>query len=316
MILSQQRLTPTHHRSTYPAISPTKPSLSQTGKTILITGGGGGIGFDIARSFTKASASRIIIVGRRGGFLDAAVTKLRDEFGANGPTEFIARQGDISDDESMAALWDHLHAQNILVHVLVLNAAQFTPVVPDTLSLSKNELMEAFNTNVGSNFYMSTRFVQQPLRSPAGQEQQKLFLVNVSSCQIHMYPSPTTNAYAATKTAFTALLGRIADERKVEDVQIVSYHPGAQYSEIVSNHMSRDSLDWDEMSLAADYAVWAASPEASWLHGRYVYAHWDVDEFKNLVNELDSDVGKLFKSEKGYLKAGIIGLGSVSYGEP
>ncbi|KIK66762.1 hypothetical protein GYMLUDRAFT_218209 [Collybiopsis luxurians FD-317 M1] len=288
-----------HHRATYPAISPTKPSLSQAGKTVLITGGGGGIGFNIARSFAKASASRIIIVGRRGRLLDEAVIKLREEFKVG--TEFIARQTDIGDDASVTALWDFLHSQNIVVHVLVLNAAQVAPVGTDTLSMSKEELMTAFGVNVGGNFFMSAKFVQQRLRY-AGQQ---LNLINVSTAGIHMDDTPLFNPYTSSKAAFAALIGRIANERSVEDVQIISFHPGLLYSEGVSKTYDQDAFEWDEMDLPADFSVWAASPEASWLHGRFVWAHWDVDELKS-----NPEVLKRLEGEKGFLKVSVQGLTS------
>jgi len=300
--MSLSKLTPTYHKDTYPSISPTKPSLTQAGKTILITGGGGGLGFEIARSFAKAGASRIIIIGRRAGLLDEALVKLNQEFRGN-TTEFIARQADIASNASISSLWEFLHSQNILVHVLVLNAAHFYPNSPDTLSLKQEEIMEAFNVNVGGNFLMSATFVKQTLR-PTGL---KLYLLNVSTGGVHMYPSGSQNTYYTSKSAFTAMLGRIADERSVDDVQILSFHPGLLYSEPAAAMLDREAFNWDEFALPADFSVWAASPEASWLHGRFVWAHWDVDELK-----ADRELSKLLEEESGYLKVGIRGLNTVT----
>ncbi|KAE9401800.1 short-chain dehydrogenase/reductase [Gymnopus androsaceus JB14] len=291
------KLAPTYHRDTYPSISPTKPSLTQTGKTILITGGGDGIGLEIARSFAKARASRIIIVGRRAGLLDEAVRKLRDEFQSGG-TEFMAHQTDIGSDTSISSLWEFLHSQNILVHVIVFNATHMIPNPPDTLSTAKNELMDAFNVNVGGNFVMAANFVKQALR-PAGTQ---LFLVNISTLAIHT-TVPTMASYGVSKAAFTGLLGRIANDCPAEDVQIISFHPGALYSEGASKILDKDTLDWDEFALPADFSVWAASPEAAWLHGRFVWAHWDVDELRS-----DPEVLKRLEEEKGYLMVGVQGL--------
>ncbi|KAJ4484994.1 short-chain dehydrogenase/reductase [Lentinula edodes] len=293
-------LTSTFHHDTYPAISSSNPSFSQAGKTVLITGGGSGIGFEIVRSFAKATASRIIIVGRRIAVLDDAVAKLHGEFPN---TEFIARQGDISDEASAASVWDHLNAHDILVHVLVLNAMHLYPMGPDTLKMARKDVMEAFNTNVGGNFTMTAKFVNQPLR-PVGE---KLNLVNVSTAGIQMNPAPNQNPYVTSKAAFTALLGRIADEHPVEDVQIISFHPGVLYSETVAKHIDRDLFDWDEMALPADFAVWSASPEAAWLHGRFVWAHWDVDELK-----ADNEIRKRLEQETGFLKVGVQGLTEIS----
>ncbi|KAJ3982295.1 short-chain dehydrogenase/reductase [Lentinula detonsa] len=302
MSRSPQDFTKTHHHDTYPAISPKKPTLSQAGRSVLITGGGGGIGFEIARSFAKAGASRVIIVGRRSSVLDAAAVKLREEF-KDSSTEFIARQGDIGDDASVSSLWDFLHSQNIFVRVLVLNAAHVTPWGPDTLKMDKRELMEGFDVNVGGNFVMMVKFVNQPLR-PTGQQ---LNLIYVSTAGIQMIPAPNQTPYTTSKAAITALVGRIADEHPVEDIQIISYHPGVLYSEGASKFVDKSLLKWDEMALPADYAVWAASPEASWLHGKFVWAHWDVDELK-----ADKDISKLMEQDKGFLRVAVQGLTEVS----
>ncbi|KAJ3972941.1 short-chain dehydrogenase/reductase [Lentinula raphanica] len=301
MSFNSLTITKTYHRDTYAAISPTKPSLSQVGKTVLITGGGSGIGFEIARSFAKARASRIIIVGRRAAVVDSAATKLRDEFN-DSATEFIPRQGDIGDDSSVAALWDYLKSQNILVDVLILNAAYLFPMAPDTLHMDKAEVMKAFDVNVGGNLLMSSKFVDQSLRPKCHQ----LHLVNVSTGAIHMNPAPTQNPYATSKAAFAALLGRIADEHPVEDVQILSFHPGVLYSESASLYFDKNLFKWDEMALPADYAVWAASPEASWLHGRFVWAHWDVEELKSDKKFMDR-----LTTESGFLKVAVQGLTEV-----
>jgi NAD(P)-dependent dehydrogenase (short-subunit alcohol dehydrogenase family) len=53
------------HRTTYPAISPKRPELVAKGKTIVITGGGTGIGAETALYFAKAGAACVAILGRR-----------------------------------------------------------------------------------------------------------------------------------------------------------------------------------------------------------------------------------------------------------
>jgi NADPH:quinone reductase-like Zn-dependent oxidoreductase len=57
--------TSTWHTKTYQSISPTRPELSAKGKTVVVTGGGTGIGAETARYFAEAGASRIAIFGRR-----------------------------------------------------------------------------------------------------------------------------------------------------------------------------------------------------------------------------------------------------------
>lgn len=40
------------------------------------------------------------------------------------------------------------------------------------------------------------------------------------------------------------------------------------------------------VALSGDFVTWAVSPEARFLHGRFVWANWDVDELKNMAPQL------------------------------
>jgi hypothetical protein len=42
------------------------------------------------------------------------------------------------------------------------------------------------------------------------------------------------------------------------------------------------------VSLPANFNVWLASPEATFLKGKYLWANWDVDELKARAKELES----------------------------
>lgn len=69
------------------------------------------------------------------------------------------------------------------------------------------------------------------------------------------------------------------------------------------------------VSLGADFTVWAASPEAEFLgSGRFIWAHWDVDELKEIfakvakgeIEDGMSILGGMFEVNKKF-KLGIVG---------
>jgi NAD(P)-dependent dehydrogenase (short-subunit alcohol dehydrogenase family) len=153
--------TTTVHRDTYAAILPTRPELSQRGKTVFITGGATGIGKTIAKNFVLASAATVIIVGRRVEKLKEAVTELEQLAKENNrPTKIIANILDVSNLEKVNGFWDELATNGTNVDILVLNAAKFTE--PQSLiELGVEEVWSQFETNVKGPLLFTERFYKQ-----------------------------------------------------------------------------------------------------------------------------------------------------------
>lgn len=151
----------TFHVKTYPAISPLREGLSQAGRTILITGGGGGIGFQIARSFIKASSARVIVIGRRKDVISNAVSELVAEAKELGsPTKVAGHAVDVADPQAVAKLWKSLTDDGIHIDVLVLNAAVAGPENP-ILEVDIDAVWKTFDINVKSLLDFAQRFHKQ-----------------------------------------------------------------------------------------------------------------------------------------------------------
>lgn len=154
------------HREPYPTVSTSRPELKQTGKSVLITGGATGVGFAIARSFLKAEASNIIIIGRREAVLEAARTELIElSTSLNLKTNIIIRQCDHTDRTAVRGLWAEIQNLGIFVDVLVLNAASFSKQEP-ILKLGADEVWSAFEANVYGPLLMVDGFNKQPGNKP------------------------------------------------------------------------------------------------------------------------------------------------------
>ncbi|KAL9948843.1 hypothetical protein D7B24_006559 [Verticillium nonalfalfae] len=285
----------TIHKTTYPTISVTRPELSQAGKTILVTGGSAGIGQGIVRSYAEASASRIIVTGRRRGTLEKSTSELAAEFPK---TEFMARVSDVSSLEDTAALWSGLAAQDITVDVLVLNAAaQGGPGA--LISFSLDTVWADYVTNVRSQLDFVQRF-----RAQKGFEDKRKYLVFITTAVIHTPGiDKVMPSYYLTKQASHSLVQTLADASNPKLLQINLVHPGLIYSEAAAKAgIAPDSLPFDDMKLPADYSVWAATEEATFLHGKLAWAAWDVDELRSEESK------KAFESNPHHLSIRLIGV--------
>jgi NAD(P)-dependent dehydrogenase (short-subunit alcohol dehydrogenase family) len=153
--------TSTIHRTAYPAISPTKPSLSQAGKTVLVTGGGTGIGKAIAHSFVLASAATVIIIGRRVSKLQEAAGELEAAGKQAGKTVKIMAKGcDVADDEQVKHLWDGLEKEGVHVDVLILNSGILSPAEP-LFETGTAAVWTIFEVNVKGPLHFAERFHKQ-----------------------------------------------------------------------------------------------------------------------------------------------------------
>ncbi|KAI3390493.1 hypothetical protein diail_9505 [Diaporthe ilicicola] len=294
--------TKTIHRTSYPSIDPSRPELSQAGRTVLITGGGTGIGLSIGKSFAQAGAKRVIIVGRRANVLANAAKAIEEVARqAEKATEVIHQTLDVTDKAGIAALWAGLKDKAIDVDVLVLNAAKFSQLKP-LFELGSDEVWSMFEANVHGPLMMSEAFVRQ------GGDSRK-YLINVATQAIHMMEESTliisskVPAYGLTKNAGTLLIQQIAAQADPEKLQVNSYHPGVIYAGGWEEAgVPNTTLPFDDVSLAGSEAVWLASPEAKFLHGRFVWAAWDVDELQS------EEMKKTIAEDVEFLKIGVHGL--------
>jgi FlaA1/EpsC-like NDP-sugar epimerase len=160
--IRKTNVTKTIHQKPYDAILPTRPELSQVGRTVLITGGGTGAGLAMAHAFIRASAETIVIIGRRAEVLEAARLKLEDEVKSIGTnTRIVIRACDGTKVSDIDALWQYLGDQNILVDVYIANAAKFTEPKP-MMELGTDEVWSQMETNVWSPLYFTEKFCKQP----------------------------------------------------------------------------------------------------------------------------------------------------------
>ncbi|KAL7910145.1 hypothetical protein GGI35DRAFT_356926 [Trichoderma velutinum] len=286
------------HKASYPAISPSRPALSQAGRTVLITGGSGGIGYGIALAFAAAGADRVIIVGRGEARQQAAAASLAAEAGSGSHTKFEGRAASPGSPEDINSLWDALESEGVLVDVLVLNAAITDDALESSLwARGWESTWEQFIVHVRSVNHYSERFWKQ-------NADKKRYLVNVATSAIHDWPAGVaTKAYGLTKNSGVLLLQQLARDTPVSEMQIVSFHPGAILTPAAkSTGATERTLNWDNVSLPSSVAIWAASDEAAFLHGRFIWSAWDVEELQS------GTIRERIEQDEQYLRIGVHGV--------
>ncbi|PTB70202.1 NAD(P)-binding protein [Trichoderma citrinoviride] len=291
MSLTVAPQTKTIHNAAYPAISASRPELSQKGRVVYVTGGSAGIGLAICHAFADAQAATVILTGRREAALSEAVDALSKE---HPKTKFIGQVLDAADRPATEMAWAQLEKDGILVDVLVLNAAFVTYRQASLVELPYDEGWPSWVTNVGANYDLIQRFYHQKNRS----------LVNLSTMAIHAFEQVRMfPAYCASKNAGTLLVQLFAQDVSPDDMQVLSFHPGAIWTDgVKKSGVPKEAFAWDDETLASNYAVWAASDEAKFLHGRFTWAAWDVEELQS------EEFKKRLEEKPTYLQVGVVGL--------
>jgi meso-butanediol dehydrogenase/(S,S)-butanediol dehydrogenase/diacetyl reductase len=116
-----------------------------TGSTVLVTGGGTGIGAAIADGFLTAGAT-VVISSRRREVLEAAVRRADSE-------RLVAIPADVSQKEEIVRLLDEIGARFGGLDVLVSNAAGYAPGDITELTDESWEAMRA--TNIDGFFHLA-----------------------------------------------------------------------------------------------------------------------------------------------------------------
>ena len=145
------------HDTSYPAINPKRPELSASGKSIVITGGGQGIGAATARSFAEAGAKHIAILGRTKKTLDNTAEPLRSTYPATKTHAYVA---DITDAASVEKVFSEFEsAIGAKIDVLVSSASLW----PETVAIqdaSPDDFINDIQVNIRGPLNLAQAFLK------------------------------------------------------------------------------------------------------------------------------------------------------------
>jgi uncharacterized oxidoreductase len=201
--------------------------MKQTGNTILVTGGGSGIGQALAQRWHDAG-NHVIVTGRRRQALDQAIA---------GRARMHAYVLDVTAPDAVASFARQVTQEHPRINVLVNNAGIYSAEkISAQRDLSDAEGM--INTNVLGPIRMMNAFIDHLAT------QAEAAIINVSS-GLAFVPYPAAPTYSATKAAMHAYTAAIRPllEGKVEVIEIVPPQVQTELSPGQSNDPNSMPLD-------------------------------------------------------------------------
>jgi NAD(P)-dependent dehydrogenase (short-subunit alcohol dehydrogenase family) len=182
-------------------------------KVAVVTGGGAGIGFAIARAFVREGA-RVAIAGRTEATLTHAARAIEEECGR----PVLAVPADVAEaadcERLVATTVDKLGAVDILVN----NAARFA-VLP-LIDADAAEAARFFAVNAIGPLNAARAFARWAIDHERGGA-----IVNVSSIAAGR-PAPGLGLYSATKAALDSLTRTMAVEWAGKGLRVNAVAPG------------------------------------------------------------------------------------------
>ncbi|KAJ3035018.1 hypothetical protein HDV00_004390 [Rhizophlyctis rosea] len=266
------------HRDIYPLIDPSDPSSglnkSASGRPIIITGAGRGIGRSIALNYARANAATIVIASRTTSELDS----LEKEINTINPAIKVIKQTcDVTKE------WDVRR---------LITAAASSPDTDTPFTLVNNAgygdksvsiadtdpagWKKTWDVNV-NGIYLTTRYLLPHLSTTT---KQKNYIINISSAGSRL-TTPGLNAYQSSKTAvnrFTEFLQ--LEHGSTHNLVAFAVHPGEVMTDLARDVVPESYHHLLSMTpdVMGGFAVWLGSGKCDWAGGRYLEAAWDVGD--------------------------------------
>jgi 3-oxoacyl-[acyl-carrier protein] reductase len=252
-----------------------------TGQVALVTGGGRGIGANIARELA-AAGMRVAVAARTGG----QVEEVAREIGG------LALQVDVSDPRSVermvAEAEQELGTTDLLVNNAGISGSAAGPVIWDE---DPSDWWRVFEINV-LGAYLCCRAV---LRGMAQRGRGRI--VNVGSGAGYLPVSPgvssDSTAYYASKAALYRFGELLAAQVADRGIAVFTISPGLVRT-AMTDHFG-DNAPWTPPELAPGLVRALASGRADRLAGRYLHAeHDDIEALVARVDEvLENDLNAI-----------------------
>ena len=241
-------------------------SDSLEGQVALVTGGGRGIGADVARELA-AAGMRVAVTARTAEQVEAVAREI-------GGTALV---GDVSRREDVERWVSELGA----IDLLVANAGT-AAWEREAWELEPDEWWHVLEVNV-LGVYLCCRAV-----IPGMIERGRGRIVITGSGAAYL-PGSRNTAYAASKAAVWRFGETLAKQLEPHGIPVFVISPGLVQTEMTGGDFP-DDAPWTPPELAPRLVRGLASGRADALSGRYVHAeHDDLDDLIRRADEIRRD---------------------------
>lgn len=205
-----------------------KSGLKFSGKTVVITGSGTGIGQAIAKKFAEAGAN-IVIMGRRKEPLDQTAGILNEIISSVGSSGKVAvfPGVDVADEAGISTMFSSLKKQFGKVDIVVNNAGVSGPVKTFT-NASVKEFRDAVAIHLTGTFWTSISALG------AMEKGGKIITIATFFTEENRYeqrPYRFRTPYTAAQGAKNRLAEALAWELVERDIRSISTNPGPVHSD-------------------------------------------------------------------------------------
>lgn len=273
------------HNDIYPAIDATQnQKLKQSGKVILITGAGRGIGRAIALQYARADAAALILCARTASELDevdGAIKKINQNVHVQ--KEVLS----VTDGAAVKQLAEKVSKEQRRLDVLVNNAGLSREWEP-LAATDPEDYWQVLEVNVKGPLLLLHAFLPL-LVDTAETHKTHVSVVNVTSIGA-VTVSPGGSSYAIAKLALQRMSEFVGVEYGDKGVNVVGLHPGGvvtklaeKIKEIKDCKSQTPCIRYgtgrymltlvdliDTPDLCGGFVVWLSAEDRAWLNGRYV----------------------------------------------
>lgn len=193
-----------------------------TGKKVLITGGGKGLGYAIARIMAQQGA-QVIITGRSESQLKEACNKI-----GSACTYYVF---DLTNSEAIPAFADTIENKYGPINVLVNNAG--INMKKDMLEVTDQEFETIIKTNQSAVFSLSREFAKKMVTRKEG-------VILLISSMASQYGIPKVIAYTASKSAVEGMTRAMAVELTPLGIRVNCIAPGFIETDMSSKALNSD----------------------------------------------------------------------------